>query len=278
MMLDVVGCHPFLPLDGLAAALGWSSGRTRRQRDDLVRRGLARLPRATTNSGTTLELAELTADGLRLMAARLGFPLNVAVQVEGLAGGGPDEPIGSRQSLAKNLAHTLGADAVFTHLYSLAARRDARGSDDELVLWNGPGACSRGRMRPDGHGVYRRGDQHFHFFLEYDRGTSGVRPLVRKLNAYYDYLETGRFRRDYPCFPIVLVVATSNPAETRFAKAARAASVGRYARLPLLLTTLWRIHDDPANSDGLLGPIWREPDAPFEQRRHWIEDTPVAGV
>jgi len=277
-MLDIVGCHPFLPLDGLAAALGWSSGRTHRQLDDLVRRGLARLPRAITNSGTTLELAELTANGLRLVAARLGFPLSVAVEVEGLAGGGPGEPIGSRQSLARNLAHTLGADAVFTHLYGLAARCDARGSDDDLVLWNGPGACSRGRMRPDGHAVYRRADDEFHFFLEYDRGTSGVRPLVRKLNAYYDYLETGRFRRDYPCFPVVLVVATSNVAEARFARAARAASVGRYAHLPLLLTTVWRIYDDPANHDGLLGLIWREPDAPFDQRRRWMEDAPVAGV
>jgi hypothetical protein len=135
---------------------------------------------------------------LRLVAARLGFPLSVAVEAEGLVGGGPGEPIGNRRSLAKNLTHTLGADTVFTHLYRLAPRNDTRGSDDELVLWNGPGACSRGRMRPDGHGVYRRGDQLHYFFLEYDRGTSGLRPLARKLNAYYEYLETGRFRRDYP--------------------------------------------------------------------------------
>jgi hypothetical protein len=277
-ILDVVGRHPFLPLDGLAIALGWSTGRTRRQRDDLIRRGLARLPSAITNRGGTLELVELTVDGLRLAAARLGFPLNVAVQVEGLAGGGPGAPIGNRQSLAKNLTHTLGADAVFTQLYWLAARSDASDSDDELALWDGPGACSHRRVRPDGHGVYRRADDEFHFFLEYDRGTSGVRPLVRKLNAYYEYLETGRFQRDYPCFPVVLVVATSNAAESRFARAVRAASVGRYAYLPLLLTTEWRIHDDPANHDGLLGPIWRESDAPFDQRRRWIEDTPVAGV
>ena len=135
-----------------------------------------------------------------------------------------------------------------------------------------------GATRPDGHGVYRHGDQLFDFFLEYDRGTSGVRPLVRKLNAYYEYLETDRFRRDYTCFPVVLVVATSNAAEARFAKATRVASVGRYARLPLLLTTVWRIYNDSANHDGLLGPIWREPDASFDERRRWIEDAPVAGV
>lgn len=274
-MLDVVSRHPFLPLHGLATTLGWSTSRTRRRRDDLVRRGLARLLPANTSRGATLELAEMTVDGLRLAAARLGFPLSVAVKVEGLAGGGSDEPIGGRQSLVKNLTHTLGANAVFTHLHSSAARGVARGGDEALVLWDGPGACSRGRVRPDGHGVYRRGDQLLHFFLEYDRGTSGARPLARKLNAYYEYLETGRFRRDYRCFPAVLVVTTSNAAERRFARAARAASVGRYKRLPLLVTATWRIFDDPGNQDGLLGPIWREPDAPFDQRRRWIESTPA---
>ena len=85
-----------------------------------------------------------------------------------------------------------------------------------------------------------------------------------------EYLETGRFHRDYPCFPIVLAVTTSNAAEQRFAMAAQVASVGWYTRLPLLLTATWRIFDDPANKDGLLGPIWREPDAPFDQRRTWL--------
>ena len=31
--------------------------------------------------------------------------------------------------------------------------------------------------------------------------------------------------------------------------------------------------DDPTNEDGLLGTIWREPDAHFDQRRRWVEDT-----
>ncbi|MCC6176052.1 MAG: replication-relaxation family protein [Chloroflexi bacterium] len=231
-MLDVIGRHPVLPLHGLAIVLGWSTSRTRRRRDDLVLRGLARLLLANTSRGAALELAELTVDGLRLAAARLGFPLSVVVEVEGLAGGGPAEPIGGRQSLVKNLTHTLGANAVFTHLCSSDGRSVARGGDDDLVLWDGPGACGRGRVRPDGHGLYRRGGELFHFFLEYDRGTSGVRPLMRKLNTYYEYLETGRFRRDYPYFPIVSVVTTSNAAEQRFARAAQVASIGRYTRLP----------------------------------------------
>jgi DNA-binding MarR family transcriptional regulator len=272
-LLDAVSRHPFLPLSGLAATLGWSTARTRRRRDDLVQRGLVRLLTVTANRGTiTIELSELTIDGLRLVAARLGIPLQAAVRTEGLAGGGPAEPIGRRRNLVRYLAHSLGADAVFTHLYQLANHVAAQGGDDQLVLWNGPGACGRGTMRPDGHGLYRRAGELFHFFLEYDRGTSGVRNLMRKLNAYYNYLETERFRRDYPVFPVILVVTTSNAAEARFARAARAASVGRFSHLPLLLTSAWRIFQDPANGDGLLGPIWREADAPFDHRRRWLKD------
>jgi Replication-relaxation len=152
------------------------------------------------------------------------------------------------------------------------------GGDDELLWWDGPAACSHGRMRPDGYGVYRRGRSVYRFFLEYDRGTSGIRNLLRKLNAYYDYLETGRFRRDYPRFPDVLVVATSNAAEARFARAIRIASVGRFVPLPVLLTTEWRIFHDPANREGLLGPIWREPDAPFDRRRRWFVDETLTPV
>jgi hypothetical protein len=51
--------------------------------------------------------------------------------------------------------------------------------------------------------------------------------------------------------------------------------VGRFVPLHLLLTSTWRIFDDPANHDGLLGPIWRERDAPFDQRRSWLEDAPA---
>lgn len=76
----------------------------------------------------------------------------------------------------------------------------------------------------------------------------------------------------------MLVVTTSNAAEARFTKAARAASVGRYTHLPLLLTTAWRIYNDPANHDGLLGPICREADTPLDQRRRWIEDATVAAM
>jgi hypothetical protein len=276
--LNTVGRHPFLPIDGLATVLGWSTGRTRLRCKELIQRGLVRLLDRSEVAGVPTDLPELTADGLRLVAAELGFPLHRVVLIEGLAGGGPDEAIGRRRNLVRNLAHTLGADAVFTHLYGMARRHTETGGNDEVTAWSGPAACRHGRVRPDGYGAYRRSDRRHHFFLEYDRGTSGIRSLVRKLNAYFEYLETGRFKRDYAWFPDILVVTTSNAAEARFARAARAASVGRYVQLPILLTTEWRIFHDPANQEGLLGRIWREPDAPFDRRRRWIVDksqTPV---
>jgi hypothetical protein len=123
-----------------------------------------RLLDADESRGVTAELSELTADGLRLAAARLGLPLRRVDLTEGLAGGGPDEPIGRRQNLVRNLTHTLGADAIFTHLYRLAARYVAHGADDELVHWAGPAACRHGRVPPDGYGIHRRAGRRYQFF------------------------------------------------------------------------------------------------------------------
>lgn len=99
----------------------------------------------------------------------------------------------------------------------------------------------------------------FHgFFVEYDRGTMGARGYLEKLGAYADYLESGRFTRDYVGFPTILVVAADNAVEERIASAACRAAIGRTVTLPILLSTPWRILD-PRNPFRLLGPIWREP-------------------
>jgi hypothetical protein len=111
-----------------------------------------------------------------------------------------------------------------------------------------------------------RGERSFGFFLEYDRGTESARDYRRKFAAYYAYLSTGRFERDYVGFPTILVVTADNAAERRIAQAAEAAFAGRECRLPLLLTSKWRI-EDKNNPAGLLGPIWHEPSAGFSERR-----------
>jgi len=187
----------------------------------------------------------------------------------GLVGGGPDAPIGSRRRLLSTLAHTRGADDIFVRLYRQARARAAVGCDEAMVEWQNAAACSRRHLRPDGYGVYRCGSRYDGFFLEYDRGTMNARDYFKKFRAYYRYGVTGRFERDYNSYPTVLGITADNAAEERIARVARATAVGQPGELPVLLTCQWRI-DDVTNSDGLLNPIWREPNSDFDNRRHWV--------
>jgi hypothetical protein len=163
----------------------------------------------------------------------------------------------------------LGVDELFVSLYGIARRLAAVGRDDAMLEWQNATACTRRYLRPDGYGLYLRNGRRFGFFLEYDRGTMNRRDYCNKLTAYYDYATSRRFERDYHGYPTLLIVTTSNSVEERIARVAREAAVGRGVSLPLLLTCRWRIHE-PSNADGLLGPIWREPDFDFGNRRRWI--------
>jgi hypothetical protein len=272
-LLDLVGAHPFLPPDRLAVLLGWPLPAVQRRCRQLLARALLRRlePGEVKAEFAGSELLEATADGLALVAARQGLSLAVAVRANGLAGGGPDQPIGSRQKLLKELAHTRGADDLFVSLCRTARARAAAGGDDALVVWRNAAACCRGPVRPDGYGIYRQKGERYGFFLEYDRGTMSARDYRAKFATYDAYWASGRFERDYDGFPTILVVTTDNAAEERIARAARAAAVGRAAPLPLLLTCRWRL-DDERNPQSLLGPIWREPSS--TERRYW---PPVTG-
>lgn len=269
-LLDLVGRHPFLPTPHVATVLGTSIATVRRRRTRLIAAGLLRLvgPEEVDATLAGGELLELTAAGLALVAAQQGLPLGAAVRVNGLAGGGPDRPIGPRRILLGHLAHTLGADAVFVRLIAMARRAVAAGRDDALVEWRSAAACARGRLRPDGYGIYRHRGRLYGFFLEFDRGTMSARDYRKKLATYYAYWSSGRFARDYRGFPTILVVTTDDTAEERIARAARAAASGRGPALPMLLTCQWRV-DEPRNPDGLLGTIWREPSADAHERRRW---------
>ncbi len=276
-LLDLVGRHPFLPPDRLAAIFGWQVSWLRRRRNRLIAFGLMRLvePGEIGDRAGSLELVELTLAGLEVVAAQQGLSLMRAVRFNGLAGGGPDSPIGVRRALLKNLAHTLAVDGIFVSLIRTAKRFSAAGWDDALLEWRNAAAGSRGHLRPDGYGVYRHQGRSVGFFLELDRGTMNRRDYLRKFAAYHRYHGTGRFARDYQGFPTILVVTTTNTAEERIARAARLAAIGRQATLPLLLTCRWRL-DDPSNPEGLLGPIWRTPEAACDDRRRWPARTPTS--
>ncbi len=270
-LLDLVGAHPFLPPDRLAVLLGWPPPTVQRRCRQLLARGLLRRlePGEVKAEFAVAELLEATAAGLALVAARQGLSLAVAVRANGLAGGGPDQPIGSRQKLLKELAHTRGADDLFVSLCRTARARAAAGWDDALVEWQSAAACCRGPVRPDGYGIYRQKGERYGFFLEYDRGTMSARDYRAKFATYYAYWASGRFERDYDGFPTILVVTDVPGAEERLARAALEAAVGRGPALPLLLTCRWRI-EHRNNPHGLLGPIWREPAS--TERRYWPLD------
>lgn len=261
-LLDLVGRHPFLPSDRLHAALAASPAETRRRRNHLLALGLARLAGRgeVGEEHARRELIELTAPGLARLAARQGLTLAEAVRRNGLAGGGPAAPIGNRRQLLATLAHTLGTDEVFLALFR-SCRRTGPGT--ALVEWRNAVACARGRVRPDGYGLVRRGGRLFGFFLEYDRGTMRHRDYGRKFGAYHRYRERGLYANDYEGFPAILMV-TVTAAEGRIAEAAIATHVGRGIHLPILLTTRERLDREPL---GILGPVWRATmDA---ARRHW---------
>jgi len=269
-LLEVIGFHPYLTANQLSDVMDSSTKAVQRRLNRLLEVGLIRhLSPDEIGEETIPDSSELTTGGLKLVAAHLGLSLAVAVRGLGLVGGGPDKPVGSRRKLLRTLPHTRGADDIFVRLYRQARKHTAVGCDEAMVEWQNAAACSRRHLRPDGYGVYRRGSRYDGFFLEYDRGTMNARDYFKKFGAYYRYGVTRRFERDYNSYPTILVVTLDNAAEERIARVARATAVGQPGELPVLLTCQWRI-DDVTNSDGLLNPIWREPNSDFDNRRHWV--------
>jgi hypothetical protein len=285
-LLDLLGRHPFLSNGQLAVLIDRPIRAVRSQCRQLASQGLVRtvgpeevrLGRATSadvepgsstpnksRTGDWHDLAEVTETGLALVAAQRGLRPKSAARLNGLVGGGPGRPVGAREQLLRQMEHTVQANNIFVNLVH-SVRLASRGShEDTVVTWRSAAASARGALRPDWYAVVDHGQKSFGFFLEYDRGTESARDYRRKFAAYYAYLFTRRFERDYEDFPMVLVVTTDNAAERRIADAAERAAVGRELRLPLFLTSEWRI-TDKTNSYGLLGPIWREPGEAFDVR------------
>ncbi len=278
LVLDLIGRHAFVRTTTLATLLGrpvaWVRVRTTRLRQE----GLLAVADAEEGSSHAgRRVLELTALGLRVLAAQLGLPLATAVRQHGLAGGGATSPIGPRAALMAHLGHTLGTDAVFAGL-TAAARVDPRGG--QLVEWRNALACTRGRLRPDGYGLLRLRGRDYGFFLEFDRGTMRPRELRAKFFAYHRYRASTRAARDFDRFPTVLVVTVGPGAEDRLADAITAADSGAATPLPALLTTTAWIEAHPA---GALGPVWRQPRSttrcrwPRADGGHWKGEVHRAG-
>lgn len=256
-LLDVIGRHPFLTLEDIAAVMEWQFKQARAQRNRLIRLGLLRLvePEECSGQACVGELVELTGDGLASVAAQQGLSISRAVRYNGLVGRGVEQATLVRRKLLQNLAHTLGVNAIFAGLYRTAAERRKRSHDDAVVEWRSPAMCSNRLIRPDGYAVYRHDGRQFGFFLEYDRGTMSMAQYYAKFTAYYTYMERGLFERDYNGMPTILVVTTDIGAEHRIARAVHEVSEGREMQLPIRITCEWRLRN-ANNADGLLAPFW----------------------
>lgn len=268
-LLDFIGRHPFLAIDQLAATFDRGERTIRNSVRRLVAAGFLRTPEpGELGSGHHhLQLFELTQTGLTVVAAQQGLSLSNAVRFNGLAGGGTSHPVGTRRKLALQITHTRCADGVFVRLITQARISASAGGDDALLEWRNAAACVRGKVRPDGYGLYRHQGSLYGFFLEYDRGTMSARAYRAKLAAYSDYFASGRFTRDYDGFPTILVVVTSDGAEQKLARAARETAISQSAGLPVLLTSEERVQAR-SNPFGLLGAIWRTPAS--ATRRLWL--------
>ena len=262
----MVARHPLMTRQQLATLLRTSTRRIARLETDLIERGWLRpvtsdtLPPSrallTHDQVRRLGPVELTAAGRQEAARRLLVPAGLARRRHGVM-----VSEASTGRFLRHLHHTLGANGFFVDLAAAARLVTSRGGDDELVEWRSAAACARGRFRPDGYGCYQRGAWRFGFFLEYDRGTEKPGQYAAKLATYYRYRDSGAYRRDYEGFPTLLVVTTSDLAEARVALQAWLVQQ-RHSAAPLsvFLTTTKKIQ---ACREGVLGPIWRSPAAPW---------------
>ncbi len=252
--LEVLARHPFLTGTDLATILGSPVNNVEVDRARLAGRGLLALtsPQFSRDGFVARGLlAELTVDGLRARARWEGLTLGQAVRWNGFVGGGLGNPVGDRARLARNMCHTRGVAAVVVSLYRAARRPASGGVGAAVLLWENAAACAVGAVQPDAHVRMAWYGATYEAVLEYDRGTEWRERWLTKARAW-----TGALASDlwHPRAPVIWVVTEGDAAERRIARLLGEAGRAWGHPLPVLLTTVARLGDDP---DGPLGPVWR---------------------
>ncbi|MCX4098059.1 replication-relaxation family protein [Nocardia sp. alder85J] len=72
-------------------------------------------------------------------------------------------------------------------------------------------------LKPDLHAITATEDFESHWLIEADRGSEHSPHLLRKLNAYYRYLKTGRYQAEHGLFPSVLWVVPDDARRSELA-------------------------------------------------------------
>ncbi len=248
-ILSLLLAHPLLSRDDLSALLGMREKSVQILLAGLLQKGL--LIRAETQIGGRWHLSEI---GLRLLArraachvyrfVRLPVRLDAPLQQRGLAG------------LLHQIRHTAGVYGFFMNLItSLAASAGGR-----LGWWETGAMCEHTfiyrehtyHFKPDAFAAVQLGARQLRFWLEWDRGTMGVRDLERKCATYAAYLSSREWAIGDAVPPVLVYVAPEINQERRFIKVA-CALLAHISALHLYTTTASLVA-----MQGVLAPIFQQ--------------------
>jgi hypothetical protein len=171
----------------------------------------------------------------------------------------------ARQHLAHlaespRLAHLLGVNGFFT---DLMAHTRTHPDTDLVRWWSEPHTARRFTgVHPDGHGLWRDGNQLVGFFLEHDTGTENLPRLVAKLAAYERLARAGG-----PAYP-VLFSLHSQDRERHLHTA-----LGDVTSRCPIATSVRATAASAARHGGPAGAIWALAGQPLQARRR-LADLP----
>ncbi len=207
--------HPLLSREELSVWLGVREKTAQMLLASLARMGL--LTRVETQAGARWHLVET---GLRLLARCAACHVYRFVRVPIR----PDAPLVQRGlvGLLYQIRHTAGVYSFFANVAtSLAA-------DSRLCWWETGAMCEQVftygeqvyHFKPDAFACVQMGTRQVRFWLEWDRGTMGVRDLERKCATYAAYLTSREWARGGAVPPMLVYVAPEIDQERRFARTA----------------------------------------------------------
>lgn len=247
-MLTLLQAHPLLSREELSVFLGLREKSVQLVLADLEKKGL--LTQAETPIGGRWHLAEA---GLRLVAraARCHAHRLARVPVT------PGEPLQQRgvAGLLHQVHHTAGIYSFFAEL----VRACAPVPGTRVNWWETGAHCEqvftyreqRYHFKPDAFAAVQVGTRERRFWLEWDRGTMGVRDLERKCATYAAYLSSREWARGGASPPLLLYIAPEIAQERRF----RRAVFALLAHLPAL-----HVYTTTASlllTQGILEAIWQ---------------------
>jgi predicted transcriptional regulator len=259
-ILSLLLAHPLLSDEELAAFLGFQLRSVRCSLYELHHFGC--LESITTEVGKRWHLCGC---GLRLMAAANRIHIqNIAAMPDEKMDGGTSLMIQRGEVwLLRHIQHTAGIYSFFASL-----TRAARGeSGQELCWWETGAVCERRypvsekwyNLRPDALAEYRVGQQHIHFWLEWDRGTMNARDLAVKFTSYASYIASRAWAREHSMLPVLICVAPDIAQEKRMQRVAQ----DRLTRSPGVM--LWTTTAVLLKEHGPLAPIWLQSKAQSNQ-------------